>query len=1073
MPEFPTHFVTTKSALILFCLVLFVAVPVHAEMIYDFTNVLPEDASVNNLEIVDGKLQLSDDASGSFVTAGDITIRVNAFDVSGKLIKLSATRVNMAVNGDFSDTALNTIYTFNPNSTCASCAAITKAKTPGFWFTNGTYMGAVPTVINTASSGDADYAAKLTQANQSLMQFFQIIPGEDYTLNFDLDATELAESATTEQLLSVYFGFLDSSLQNLNIYDPKNHVPMCTAFPCSYPFLTAASYDQDESGEIRFRIRALDCDDHTQYVDGSGLYSGDVSYNFCQNGGTALEILDDDGAVVGSYSSADEIAYMALYFKASWMGSSYSANYALVDDVVLDLEDQIKVEVLDAAGVVVQSSTLDNGFYVAPTTTAAAIRLSLKSHRTDVSPSVTALTISDGLDVIVTVGDVIATFTETRLNPGVNTPPRSEFVDSTRTESRSQCVDPIDSEIKSCHEVYLNHGIDEVRAYFDTNYIEVSWDGIAEEYSFRIDPTDEYLFNYRMREYLDAGIGIASVMLPGPDSYFAMSTELFNDYCGPITDPASALYDSANDCCFNSAGAARSWWSGIFCSADHFADRRSSPTRTGNEQAVHMITSAATYIANLYNGETTYTFTDGATLTFPKVDVFEVYGETNRGTYDDDPVPLAWADLPQDDFVDLVNAIGTAFRAAQPDAAVMTPSVLTDGVSDGGDGNAIDVPYALEYLSRWDKDIFTAYNIHPYVDFPHQPEEIWTQWAEVKAGMTAAGWTNHPLYVTEWGFTQEVNDPYCNDTANNRYINSGSAVADFSRGWGENEFAKLIAREQLLILSLPVAKSNLYGDFTNESEYLGYDVTRGSSTYYCWHHHSSANYNIFSRQEGSGILSGDWTDSDTSNDNDEPTIFEVNAAGQAYLTIAKHLSVSNPYESSVALADEASAENEKYFSTFFAADESDTYYLGLWWYKDYFYTPNILAINDTYGIMDEGFTETRIHDVAISGISSVSSAAIISLEDGSETSLTVTTNGGGQSVVNGVIFGEMPVLLKISTAATTELSGSVASSQTSSTSGTTSSASATESITAEPEAQKSGMFWMLSGGGCSLSTTSR
>lgn len=365
---------------------------------HDFTATLPAGASATNVAIKDGKLQLASDESGAYVREGYVDIPVVAADVSGLTLRFSATRANALVNGDFSDTSLNKVYIYNPaTSGCRALESLVHDQTAGLWFSSAPCNFRLPLIFNATTDASANYAAKLNRTTNPLMQFVKITPGtdQDFTLRFDLDALNLAETSTgTKQKFSVAVGFLNADFQILNIYNPKNDKPLCKTFPCSYPYFPLATYDNDESGAKELNFSVIDCE---------GTAGDETTLDLCLSGGASLEVLDDDHNVVGSYDSSDDVAYMALAFKASWIGTSaetvYNANYAAVDDIDLDLTDQITVEILNADGAVLESTTNEQD-YVVTTTDAATVRLRLKSLSANASPAVTALSfdVSDDTD---------------------------------------------------------------------------------------------------------------------------------------------------------------------------------------------------------------------------------------------------------------------------------------------------------------------------------------------------------------------------------------------------------------------------------------------------------------------------------------------------------------------------------------------------------------------------------------------------------------------------------------------------------------------------------------------------
>jgi len=221
----------------------------------------------------------------------------------------------------------------------------------------------------------------------------------------------------------------------------------------------------------------------------------------------------------------------------------------------------------------------------------------------------------------------------------------------------------------------------------------------------------------------------------------------------------------------------------------------------------------------------------------------------------------------------------------------------------------------------------------------------------------------------------------------------------------------------LSLLSLPFEKIHLYGAFSPEQEYLDGNVQVAQENR-CWGVLADANYSIWDRVAGSGILAQPSGASSAPNEvnrlNDSASVYRPNEAGVAYLRIAQFLSRSSPLATSVERAtSKERAEREQYFVRGYR-DGDGHQWLGLWWYPTFTHGPVSRFFDWITGVGDLGFQQTRVHRLSLKGHYVSAQMIRLDIAAASPSSLWVQYDAlNDQTWIEGVEFGEFPVLVRL------------------------------------------------------------
>lgn len=881
-----------------------------AQIEQDLSAAAPSNAALTDVEIRDGALQISAAALAAKVSGvaveGHVDFTISAADLSGKLLKLDAERVNALENGDFS-------------------AALDSTATPwnsgvGKWYslTQAIANGVATLSADADDSSDNDLTIT-AGSNAYIAQHFEVDPGETYRLSYTIEnAANLADSA-----FLIYLKYEGSSLGHDLTYD--------TPTVSGDSQLILASHDAEDEGRQHLRLNIIDSDSHLSYHDADD---------------SALTTTFNHNPRLDSNSTTIEHAALVPDIIAG-------SGSVVIDDIFLDWEDQIEIEILDSGGNVVQTSNLDTGFLVDEIASGgnATVRVHLRSHKSDESPRVTALTVSDGMAMTVNVGAAVATFTKPRLGLGGAIPPHSEYDDATRSAVRTLCADFLadDGSTMNCWQLFAASGAVPYRSFMSISDVTLTWSDTLQDYEPTLSPSAQIKVD-RINEAIGYGLDV--------------NLRFHTNYTSAID--WLSRYGNAN-----------------------------APSRSEEELARYLIGKYAAFLAGYFDGEDD---DDDAGL----IDDFDIFGETNMSW--SQPDWIAAADIPA--FADEVAA---AIQAVRPDAKIGGL-----GIHPNADP-AFDSDYQSTLLTQLTPAYWTHTSYHPYTAFgSFTPEDAAEQWNdELSPLLNANGWQDKSVWFTEYGYNRHSYDPYCHDSdSSGSYAYDTSSTASWSRGFGLTEFGKQVARATLINLSLPVEEILYWGPFFPSDE--------GT----CWDAHATAFMPLFDRRAGSGSISGV----------DEPTVYDANSGGKAFLTIANAASQSDSLLAEVSEVDGGDlADDEKYY-TVALKDQNDDVVLGLWWYKTYLYGTQysetkymnyLYGAKDhdaenaagsdvrAYGAYDYGFEDRRVHQVTVTGLASqVASASLVQM-DGSSDSLAVSTDADGNTVIAGVAFGEEPVLVKL------------------------------------------------------------
>jgi hypothetical protein len=131
--------------------------------------------------------------------------------------------------------------------------------------------------------------------------------------------------------------------------------------------------------------------------------------------------------------------------------------------------------------------------------------------------------------------------------------------------------------------------------------------------------------------------------------------------------------------------------------------------------------------------------------------------------------------------------------------------------------NTDDLALFIPYIQ---KDVFALNNFHPYADTDkiHGKEDlIKERFAAAESSLTTLGIPHYGTFVGEYGFTHEIYDPACIYDASKRIsVKTDTPNMEWSRGYGEAEFAQLFNRQTIALLSTPAYAVNPYGVQTHD-----------------------------------------------------------------------------------------------------------------------------------------------------------------------------------------------------------------------------------------------------------------
>lgn len=513
--------------------------------------------------------------------------------------------------------------------------------------------------------------------------------------------------------------------------------------------------------------------------------------------------LDDGSRHIGFYryvsSSCDtDIQYGVVTFNAEARAPA-SESRVEVDDVMVDWVRQVEVQILDhdAAGVtstVIQSTTVDTGFYVEPLTPAehpygVTFRVVLRSHESGVTPILRQIDLRDAVPVQVVVGNALAIFDQPRIGADMHIPPRAEFdaYSSYGAPLSTLCHDPLTGGTTDCYTLFADYGVTNVRMFLDP----ADFDFVDDGTDWAVTPNADGLdLLQRISEAIDHGLD-PILMLPahGPP---VSSMNFWNEDCTDV------LYD----------------------------DLHSTSPRDDAAQSRHLFRRFAQAIVEGLDGT-------HAEFGYVEVDDFEILNEPNYEAFEPyctnflpaDDLPLLIAEVAEDLSMSSRTGYHLAFGGIEPDDAYMYD---TDWLEN-------------ELLPALDPLLFTHAATHPYTK-TWAPETIRDQFSTLDTLLDNAGWSGLPLWFTEYAYKRATYDPDCSSSLYN--VDQSEWI---DRGYGDAAQAKLMARATLAALSTSAEKILAWGQMSNE---MVDDVSDP-----CWASLSD-NKVMFQRVEGTGAAYG-------------------------------------------------------------------------------------------------------------------------------------------------------------------------------------------------------------------------
>ncbi len=898
-----------------------------AAVTIDLTASLPANATTADCEISGGALQIQRLSSTSFADSCSVTFAITNDDVSGRMISVDGDRVNLFDHESFDGLTATDVLLYNAATTANDAAEATSA-----WFSSATSPSRKPTLT--------DGTATLTKYG-NLKQFFKIRPGAELELTFSSDASKVGD-----QVLYLGTTFYDQNFKTLNFYNP---IQDATATGVG----NFINYDADD-GDFTdtLKIKVIDCDDHKIYTAGDGVGTTDVSFNFCENNGTAMTNAD------GTAYTEDDITYASIQFAVSWSATA-NGTTDLKWAKLHDSED-IQFEVLDSGGNVLAEGQGATTFYVPAVDGAASLKLTLSTLKNSASPQIRLLTYGEAVPLAVTVGATTFSSSQPRLSGLDNFGPRSEYADGSVAQ-RTLCIDPFTDETIACSTLATRYKASSRRHGLYSTYLTATLNGSDYDFSFN---EDGEVFLKRLLEMDATGCRI-NILLVKPTGF---------------------MYNSPTD--------SKSW--AVSTAPDDLTDP--SGTRTGEDQGAYISEKFARFAAEYFTGTKSYTFQyvdAGTTVTLPKIDEWEIFNEDNItettwagwgawGSIEDDTE----ADEVAHKSANIMNAMAAAIKEKISDAKVAYASFAAHY---GPVFNTDDIELIAQYI---DPTVFGINHFHPYVnnDPIHGAEDLVKErWEAAKESLAKYDMDDYQLDIGEYGFTREIYDPACvYSSTTGIYEKTSTPNLVWSRGYGETELSKLLSRQTITLLSLPASGVKPYGQYTGEAQSWGKNINAdGSGGFECWRSFPSINFWYYERVEGTGILSG----------NDEATTYTLTATGKVHTVISKYLSESSPKETTTTVSLDT---NE--FLNVNAFGVSDGTIIAMSWYRAYDFVYDFMDY--VSGVKDDGSTAVKVFDVTPSV--SFTSATLISLTDGSETSLTVESG-----VVKSVPVGALPVLVKL------------------------------------------------------------
>ncbi|MBI4411815.1 MAG: hypothetical protein HY541_04965 [Deltaproteobacteria bacterium] len=753
----------------------------------------------------------------------------------------------------------------------------------------------------------------------SLYQYFKILPGEGFRFMVDLNGSNLGERSGIDQLFYLSLQFFDKNFSRLNFLNP---VADSTVSELSN-FKNYSSTDDRLTVDVL--LHTIDCQDHVKYKKEDGTHGADVFFNHCKQPGGSAQTTS-----AGNTYLEEDITYGAVELKLNWQGD----GTASIDDISVDYLNQIQMAVISNNAVVARSWPGEHDLYIENPSAEVTLRLYLRTLVPAQTPTVKSLSLSSGETHKVQVGNMLAAFAEPRIGFTGIIPPTQEWYDAPTV--RSECLDPFEGNASlGCWDFLTKYGVGRWRTNIPLNNFNTTLnDGTYSlpfhegNYSNKVEPRT---FLPHLAQASEAGMEILMIIDGACDGTYWFGSQSYD--------------------CF---------WDGTSGELKSAFDPTPSDNTDDANQSIELMRQVAKRFVSLFNGNQTYVFSDGSTVKLPPIGRWELGVETNIAE------PEWYTLLSDEDEAAYLSGIAKTIRQEDTDAHVETSLNPNNSTIH----QTFDYDYIESILSKAEAENYTHFNFNTFNNGTDiQPEEWLVDWPLLKEQSYFGSWKDKTLAVGAYDYARTKYDPDCSDK--------------WERGFGDQRYAKLLARATLVALSLPAEEIYDYIFFGGEG-WAG-----GNLSYEpCWKAEWDSG-TIFERVVDTGVLAG----------KDEPSQYELNSGGLALITIAKYISSSSPFETTV-------EDGGSLYATYFESSGGSRYF-ALWQGYDDQYGADYMGY--VSGQADHGYEAGRLVNITLDGAGSFSRATRIPLDGTALESLAVT-NGLIQKIL---LEGDMPVLIKL------------------------------------------------------------
>lgn len=597
--------------------------------------------------------------------------------------------------------------------------------------------------------------------------------------------------------------------------------------------------------------------------------------------------------------------------------------------------DQFRISLVDSSGNELKTSVNDDKFYLGTFTGDATMRVTLTSYAGDKSPALSKIYLGSNEKASVTSGDLEIEFTKPRMGFGGAIAPVQEWADNNTI--RTQCLDIFNGDQPlNCLDFLSRYGMSRLRTNIRLMLFDTTLSGTTITHALYKD------------HYTDKTEGSTLVRHIAEAQNYGMEILLIIDHANC---EGSYYFGGTRNCYWDTSGNLNTEF-----------DTTPTDSSDNEENSFELMNTLAQYLVTQFDGGHEIDFTDG-TVKPGKISYFEIGVET------DITEPVWKNNLDDDEEARYLAGVGSAVHAIRPDALVET-SVNPYNSYYVQTFHYDYIEDVLHGVLEADADSYTHFNFNLFTENADVQIEDWLEdFEELKSKSYFDKWKDKKFSIGAYDVTHNIYDPACFDT--------------WEKDNGIKRAAKLTARMIVTGLSLPVEDMYDYVLF-NSDGYSAANNVSGPDT--CWL--STHGTNIFDRQPG-GMYDG----------KDEASTYKLNEVGIATMTLAKNLSISSPYATTI------DSEMDGLYVKIFSNQDGDKV-LAVWRQDQTEYASDFMS--HVSGHTDNGDTREYLLDIELKNLQA-STATRIPLDGASSSSLTIE----GSTIRNVLLEGDMPVLILI------------------------------------------------------------